>query len=521
PESDFSRTGLGQSLWIDLLAQELAVVYRNPTQVPTLPAPSVVDLLRPVALSVAEAVDPAIPAGERGRRTGAAGPSELKQVPPDPSDPGTDPAGFFNQQMHNGNIQSIFDTGPIPAPYAYAGGIVLTIFSGAALVAGAPGIAISLGVAGGLFTIWGIISTGQSLETINSQKHQQVVAPGDPNEKSGPPGVGTGNFVTGFGGLSYDVIFENVPTASASAQRVTVTDPVDAAHLDLSTFALGPITFGGQLVSPPPAVQQFATDVDLRPAKNLLLHIEAALDPSKGVATWRFTSLDPATGKLTTDPELGFLDADKNPPQGEGSVSFSVAPRPGLTTGTQITNQASVVFDVNAAIATNTWSNTLDSTRPASQVQSLPAAAPGTSFDVSWSGTDLGSGVQDYTIYVSDNGGPFNPWLNHVAATKATALGQPGHTYAFYSLARDSVNNVEGKAPTAEATTFVPGSATQLGDVNADGKVDIRDVVALLRMVVGFTTPTPDQVKAGDLDQNGSLDIGDVVKLLRRVVGLT
>jgi hypothetical protein len=64
-----------------------------------------------------------------------------------------------------------------------------------------------------------------------------------------------------------------------------------------------------------------------------------------------------------------------------------------------ITNQATIVFDTNAAIATNT----IDSTIPASAVSALPSSITATSFSVSWSGSDPGgSGIAGYNIYYAN-----------------------------------------------------------------------------------------------------------------------
>lgn len=41
----------------------------------------------------------------------------------------------------------------------------------------------------------------------------------------------------------------------------------------------------------------------------------------------------------------------------------------------------------------------------------------------------VGAGVQDFTVYVSDNSGPFTAWLTNTTATQATYTGIAGHTY--------------------------------------------------------------------------------------------
>ena len=61
----------------------------------------------------------------------------------------------------------------------------------------------------------------------------------------------------------------------------------------------------------------------------------------------------------------------------------------------------------------------------------------------------------DLQIYVSDNGGPFDVALDHTTQTSATFTGVAGHTYTFYSLARDLVGYTEPPKSTAEATTHV------------------------------------------------------------------
>lgn len=58
-------------------------------------------------------------------------------------------------------------------------------------------------------------------------------------------------------------------------------------------------------------------------------------------------------------------------------------------------------------------------------------------------------------MYVSDNGGPFIPYLSHATATQATFNGLGGHTYSFYSIARDLAGNIEDAKANADATTQV------------------------------------------------------------------
>lgn len=283
----------------------------------------------------------------------------------------------------------------------------------------------------------------------------QTITSGDPNDKVGSQGVTAQQYISGSSPLRYAIFFTNDSNATAPAQKVVVTDGLSLTKMNLSTLSLGPINFGSQFVSPPSGPGDFFTSVNLAPTTNLFVSISTHLDASSGLLTWTLQSIDPATGKPPTDPTVGFL-----PPGATGGVFFDVMPKYGLPTNIQVQNQAVVVFDVNPPISTPTWANTLDNTPPTSSVLALPSNEGTPNFTVQWSGTDVGSGVQNYTIYVTDNGGPFTVWQWNTTATSATFAGQSRHTYGFYSVARDLVGNVEAAKANAEATTVVGGDTT-------------------------------------------------------------
>jgi hypothetical protein len=157
-----------------------------------------------------------------------------------------------------------------------------------------------------------------------------------------------------------------------------------------------------------------------------------------------------------------------------------VSPKSGLSTGQQIDNNASVVFDRNAAVVTPAWGNTLDNSSPMSRVLGLTAYSPA-NFTVSWQGMDIGSGLKDYTIYVSNNGSPFAPWLTYTTATSAVYTGVSGRSYRFHSIARDFTNNIEPSKIAAEAATIVQFAGT-LGSADCEGK----SVSALVKQYGGL-----------------------------------
>jgi hypothetical protein len=293
----------------------------------------------------------------------------------------------------------------------------------------------------------------------------------DPNDKLGTLGVSDQKFIGVGVPLNYAVHFENLSTATAPAQVVVVTDQLDRQRMDLATFSLGPITFGAFTLVPQPASQSFLGGIDLRPDQDLQVVVTGSLDKSTGIVTWVFTSIDPASGQLTDDPDAGFLPPNVNPPAGEGSVVFSVMPKSGLATGTAIQNQAQVVFDTNAPIATPTWLNTIDRDAPITHVLQLPTTQSATTFPVQWTGTDAGAGIGEFSIYVSDNGGAFTLWQDHTAATSANFTGALGHTYGFFALGTDLVGNMEPRKKVADATTQVVNAPACASNASAQVQV--------------------------------------------------
>jgi hypothetical protein len=297
----------------------------------------------------------------------------------------------------------------------------------------------------------------------------------DPNDKVGPAGSGPPNRqVPGGASLPYTVFFENLPAATAPAQEVVITDQLDT-NLDWSTFALGDIRMGDRTISVPAGLETFVTTLDLRPENDLLVRISGHLDSASGVVTWRFLSLDPETSMPPDDPLAGFLPPNIAPPEGEGSVSFTVQPKQGLPTGTQINNRASIVFDVNPPIETPAWLNTIDQDSPASQVSSTTPAVDAAQFDVNWSGSDSGSGIEHYTLFVSELGEPYGAWLQDEVGTTGTFQATGGKAYRLYSIARDHAGNYEDPPFVPDAVEDLDGCATsqELGDnPSAGGKRD-------------------------------------------------
>jgi predicted extracellular nuclease len=193
-------------------------------------------------------------------------------------------------------------------------------------------------------------------------------------------------------------------------------------------------------------------------------------------------------------------------------VHFTILPKPGLATGTAIRNHARVVFDTNAPIDTPEWLNTVDASAPSSQVLPLAATQPSASFLVEWAGTDNGAGILDYSVFVSVDGGSFTAFLTNTADTSATFSGELGKTYAFYSITRDLVGNIEDAPAVADAlTALTDGTPPEacVGDCDDNGMVAINELVLGVNIALGGQ---PVNACPAFANSQGMVDIAQLVK---------
>ncbi len=281
----------------------------------------------------------------------------------------------------------------------------------------------------------------------------QVVNPHDPNELIGPPGDGSAaEYIQPGAALPYTVLFANDGSAPATIVDVSVPLPAgtEPSSLQLTGFGFGstsiPLSGAGGSFS------DFLTGLGLANGDDV--SASGSYDAATNTVEWTIEAINPATGDVDGTPSGGFLPPDDASGDGEGYVSFSLQADPGLATGTTLSTTASVVFDDNAAITTNTWTNTIDATPPEASVAALPATVT-SPFTVSWSGRDEGSGIASYNVYVSEDDGAYELWQSQTTATSAAYSGSVEHSYAFVALATDEVGNTEPFPNSAQSTTTV------------------------------------------------------------------
>jgi uncharacterized repeat protein (TIGR01451 family) len=231
----------------------------------------------------------------------------------------------------------------------------------------------------------------------------------DPNDKGGAPqGVRVGDlFYIPIGQkIRYIVHFENLASATAPAEDVTITDVLDE-DLDFASFQL--------VQSSHPNVLTVGKDEATRTLRFLFRGIN--------------------------------LPPNVNPPEGEGFVIFEVALKPNLPTGATIRNKASIVFDSLKPIETNEVVHTLDADLPQTKLQLATTRAPVTirgKVPLTVTGSDRGSGLKWIHLYAAmDEEVPQIFETIEPTQTGVTFKGKHGHRYRLFSRGEDNAGNFE------------------------------------------------------------------------------
>ena len=168
-----------------------------------------------------------------------------------------------------------------------------------------------------LHSFWTIQPLNNDTNTLNNHValHQICVSSFDPNSKAVTP---DGN-ISNQQELTYTIHFQN--TGTAPALNVFLHDTLDA-NLDVNTFKISgfshPMTYSLS---------------------------------GNGILAFTFAN-------------IYLPDSVSNEPMSHGLVTFSIKPKPGLALNTQLLNTASIIFDFNSPIVTNTTLNTIYENSP-------------------------------------------------------------------------------------------------------------------------------------------------------------
>jgi uncharacterized repeat protein (TIGR01451 family) len=271
------------------------------------------------------------------------------------------------------------------------------------------------------------------------------VASVDPNELLGNAGVGPQRFVKPTQKLTYTIEFENVATAEAPAQRVTLLDALPSAIDPTSVTVVGAEVSGHEI----PLVDASSESVngvtgatDLTDTTSVLL--DAAVDRTTGVLTAHFAGPPDLDDPFTPSPYSDFLPPNVVAGEGQGSLRIEAMLKQPVADGAAVTNQASVVFDDHLGgptIVTNTWTNTVDAGAPSAQLEALPQVSYNRA-RLHWTASDSGSGASGAQVLRSVDGGPLTLASIFAPGTSAELPVASGHTYGFAIRPVDGVGNV-------------------------------------------------------------------------------
>ena len=279
-----------------------------------------------------------------------------------------------------------------------------------------------------------------------------VVTSFDPNEKTGIIGETENNYIGDRSNMTYTIFFENKDSAQVPAHTIVISDTLDLSAFDIRDFAFEDIYIGEYRIVPELGSRSFVGELWVQDS-TVIARIEASLDSINGIIEWRMRSFDPITGEEVVDPFIGILPPNLNSPEGEGSVTFTLGLHQPVSDGDVILNKASIYFDFNEPIVTNTFVNTFDLDPPESRIDALASMSNDT-IPLTISGSDNTSGIELYQVWVAKGQEDFELWRVS-NETELTYIASSSNVYHFYSVAYDKVGNIELTPEAADASTEV------------------------------------------------------------------
>lgn len=275
-----------------------------------------------------------------------------------------------------------------------------------------------------------------------------VQQPVDPNEIIAPEGYSDTRWINKKDPVPYTILFENDPEfANAEATKVVIEHDFDV-DIDPSSFRVGNFNFANLNFEVEEGKSFYQKRLDVRDSLGVYVDATIGVNIQENKAFWIFEAIDPLTGLPPADPSLGMLPInDTITRRGEGAVQFKVKPKRVSETYDTIFAKASIVFDNNPAIITNTEFNTIDDDSPITIMTDLPLYVDSTSVLINWNTAfDIGSGINTYSLFVSENGSDLELYKANLIDTFTWFKGVKGNTYCFSIKAKDNVGNIESKS---------------------------------------------------------------------------
>lgn len=311
----------------------------------------------------------------------------------------------------------------------------------------------------GLYGVEEKVASGKNIEG-------KLVSSWDPNEIIGPKGYSEENFIASITKMNYTIFFENKKEATAPAYRVQIVDTLSAVF-DPETVKFGPTSHSGP-------------------------NYKWKMERNGNIIKWDIEGIE--------------LPPNITPPEGEGFVTFSAELKKDLPSGTKIENAATIIFDMNPPIRTNTWTNIIDQIAPKTVMNPINYSGGDEKITVSCNSTDnsQGSGLNRFLFFASVNNGPFtllgesfkNSMDYEVSATEK-------NSYRFYALSVDNVENMETDIPQITELKSFPVSVDQIALENQ--KIKLYPNPASEKVYVDITAETGGNIIVRILSTDGKL----------------
>ncbi|TVR47529.1 MAG: tandem-95 repeat protein, partial [Puniceicoccaceae bacterium] len=267
---------------------------------------------------------------------------------------------------------------------------------------------------------------------------------------TGPNGFGPENFVPGGRqSLPFIISLAN-PADGRPVRELRLVQEIDPL-LDPRSFQLASIRLGDLELALPANRAAFDGEFNLVDSHGFVLQVSAGIDVDSGVATWLLRAIDPLTGLLISEPGVGLLR-----PGEDARFAYQLRTRPETVTGDSLETRARVIIDNGPPVDTNHVALTFDTEAPVSAWTAQPG--PNNTFTVSWEAEDqaLGSGVREYSVYVSLDGQNYTPLLTRTDLTSATYTAPAGSQPLFLVLAADHAGNLEAQPAGLSIPLFPP-----------------------------------------------------------------
>jgi ligand-binding sensor domain-containing protein len=265
----------------------------------------------------------------------------------------------------------------------------------------------------------------------------------------GPIGFTSDRYIGNGTNLKYGIEYENLLRDTVGS--MVFKQQLDTSVFDLSTFGFSNYGMGDTIFQHFNGDDDFiAFDHDLRPRKNTILRHIASIDRVKGIVEWYFNSLDPNTYEPIAHKKQGFLPPNDSTGKGLGFVEYYIESKSDLAHKTKIKSTADIKIDTSTTITTPSWINTIDDKKPTSTLKGR--SLNDTTFQVIFSGSDLGSGVRFYDLYVSENKPTYRLLASNLKRDTINVIVKKGVKYNFFSQARDNVGNWEDTTHTAKVS---------------------------------------------------------------------